>query len=39
MCKRQWLQDVEGNITKGDQNWDGVLNNDVVHESGQNWQG
>jgi YHS domain-containing protein len=35
----QWLQDVEGNITKGDQNWDGVLNNDVVHESGQNWQG
>jgi YHS domain-containing protein len=35
--QRQWAQDIAGNIAKGDQNWDGVLNNDVVHESGKGW--
>jgi YHS domain-containing protein len=37
--QRQWLRDAEGNIAKGNQNWDGVLNNDVVNESGIGWQG
>lgn len=35
--QRQWAQDVVGNIAQGDQNWPGVLNNDVVHESGKSW--
>lgn len=35
--QQQWLQDVSGNIAKGDQNWDDVLNNDVVYESGKSW--
>jgi YHS domain-containing protein len=35
--QRQWLEDVSGNIALADAQWDGVLNNDVVHESGKSW--
>ena len=35
--QQQWVADIPGNIAKGDQNWDGVLNNDVVYESGIAW--
>jgi len=35
--QRQWQQDIPGNIAKGDQNWDAVLANDTVSESGKSW--
>lgn len=30
--QQQWLQDVPGNIAKGDANWPEILDNDVVYE-------
>lgn len=35
--QQQWLSDVPGNIAKGDQNWDSVLSNSSVPESGKSW--
>lgn len=33
----QWSADVAGSIANGDRNWDGVLANEVVYESGIAW--
>jgi len=35
--QQQWLADVAGSIAAGDRNWDAVLANDTVFESGIAW--